>query len=85
MAMGPGHNASPAGQDSPVCFCKITQRGGLSGLLDTQLLQEVPGQSDKLGTYREFQSVPGVWQELRPYLVWKLLRVEEMWNRPVDL
>lgn len=29
--------------------------------------------------------MPGVWQELRPYLVWKLLRVEEMWNRPVDL
>lgn len=66
MAKAPKRNVSPAGQGSPVCLCRITQRGGLSGLLGTQLLQEVPGQSDKLGTYREFQSVPGVWQELRP-------------------
>lgn len=85
VATVPRHNAAPAGQRSPVCLCGIAQRGGPSGLLGTQLLQEVPGPSDNLGTYRELQSVPGAWQEPQPYLVWKLLRVKEMWSRPVDL
>lgn len=67
------HNAATAGQGSPVCLCSITQAGGPSRLLGAQLLQEVPGPSDNLGTYREWRSVPGAWQLLQPYLVWKLL------------
>lgn len=78
------YNAAPAGQGSPVCLWHYPE-GWPSRLLDTQLLQEILGPSDNLGTYRELQSVPGAWQEPQPYLVWKLLQVEEIQSRPVDL